>query len=102
MWTAGLSCTGDDLVILDFTVTDASKPVLGLLGGIGSGKSSVAHALAKHGGWLINADQLGHEALRQPDLKNRVIARFGKDIVDDQGAIDRSKLGACVFADENE
>jgi dephospho-CoA kinase len=80
----------------------ASKPVLGLVGGIGSGKSAVARELAKHGGWLIGADQFGHEALREPTLKKAVLARFGDDILDPQGEIDRKKLGAKVFADINE
>jgi dephospho-CoA kinase len=76
--------------------------VLGLLGGIGSGKSSVARELAKQGGWLINADELGHEALRQPDLKKQVIARFGPGIADPRGEIERKKLGSIVFADVHE
>src|SRR5688572_18371029 len=80
----------------------ASQPVIGLLGGIGSGKSAVAAELAKHGGGLINADQFGHEALRQPPIKEQVVARFGSDIIAAGGAIDRKKLGAKVFADVNE
>ena len=79
-----------------------AKKVLGLLGGIGSGKSAVAAELVKQGGCLINADRLGHEALAQPDIKRSVLARFGADIVDPQGAIDRKKLGARVFGDESE
>jgi dephospho-CoA kinase len=73
--------------------------ILGLLGGIGSGKSAVATELARHGGLVINADQFGHEALRQPELQRQVIAHFGQNIVDAAGAIDRKKLGAKVFAD---
>ena len=77
-------------------------PVIGLLGGIGGGKSAVAAELAEHGGWVINADRFGHEALRQPEIKVQVLARFGPDIVAADGAIDRKKLGAKVFADVNE
>lgn len=77
------------------------KPVIGLLGGIGSGKSAVAADLVKHGGWLINADQFGHEALRQADLKKQITARFGLDILDGN-EIDRKRLGAKVFADASE
>ena len=80
----------------------ATKFVIGLVGGIGSGKSAVAAELVKHGGWLINADQNGHDALAQPDIKQRVVARFGQDVVDAHGEIDRRKLGAWVFADERE
>ena len=74
-----------------------TKPVLGLLGGIGSGKSSVAAELARHGGLLINADRIGHEALRQPEIRQRVLERYGAHLVDAQGDIDRKKLGARVF-----
>lgn len=96
-------------------MSPTEKPILGLLGGIGSGKSAVAAELVKHGGWLINADQLGHEALRQPEISAQVIERFGvigtdahgkavarvaPNILDTQSSIDRKKLGAMVFKDE--
>jgi dephospho-CoA kinase len=45
-----------------------SKPVIGIVGGIGSGKSFVADRLVALGGHLIVADALGHEGLRQPDI----------------------------------
>ena len=85
----------------EFLVTTV-KPVLGLLGGIGSGKSAVAAELAKHGGTLISADQFGHEALRQPELRRQVVAHFGQENLDAADAIDRKKLGALVFADVRE
>src|SRR5207253_11321543 len=79
------------------TSVKTTKRVLGLVGGIGSGKSAVAAELAKHGGALINADQFGHEALRRPELQRQVVAHFGRAILDAAGAIDRPKLGAKVF-----
>ena len=51
------------------------KSVLGLIGGIGSGKSRVADALARRGGRVIAGDLLGHEALRQPQVRDQVVAR---------------------------
>jgi len=77
------------------------KPVLGLIGGIGSGKSTVAAEFAKCGGTVIAADQLGHEALRQPSIRQQVLARWGREIETD-GEIDRRKLGRIVFADARE
>jgi len=82
--------------------TKVTKPVLGLLGGIGSGKSTAAAAFARHGGLVIDADRLGHDALKQPELRERLVARFGTDILDSAGAIDRRKLGPKVFADPAE
>jgi dephospho-CoA kinase len=74
------------------------KPVLGLVGGIGAGKSTVAAALAQHGGKVVAADPLGHEALEQPDIRARVLDVWGgRDILTLQGTIDRKKLGRIVF-----
>jgi dephospho-CoA kinase len=75
------------------------EPVVGLIGGIGSGKSQVAAAFVRHGAYLISGDRLGHEALSQPDIKARVVSRFGPEMVDDSGNINRRRLGALVFAD---
>jgi dephospho-CoA kinase len=77
----------------------SSKPVVGLIGGIGSGKSRVADAFARRGALVVSGDAAGHEALRQPDVRDRVVAHFGPGILDDQGVIDRRRLGALVFAD---
>src|SRR5471032_2979316 len=77
-------------------------PTIGIVGGIGSGKSVVADAMQKLGGHLIAADPLGHEALRQPDIKAKLVDRWGKDILDAQGNPDRKKIGHIVFADANE
>jgi len=77
------------------------KPVLGLIGGIGSGKSLVAAEFARLGGEVISGDQLGHEALRQPEIVAQVLHRW-PEVATVQGAIDRRRLGAIVFADSVE
>jgi dephospho-CoA kinase len=79
-----------------------AKPVIGLIGGIGSGKSRVAAELARHGGIVISGDKLGHEALHDLGIKAAVIERWGKGILDAAGNIDRRRLGKIVFADPNE
>lgn len=73
--------------------------VVGLTGGIGSGKSEVARRLETHGLPTIDADRVGH-ALLSPGHPTalRVTEAFGPGILTD-GAIDRAKLGAVVFAD---
>jgi dephospho-CoA kinase len=78
-----------------------NKPVLGIVGGIGSGKSFVAERLVALGGHLIVADALGHEGLRQPDIKAAIRARWG-DYVFRDGEVDRRRLAKIVFADEAE
>jgi dephospho-CoA kinase len=74
-------------------------PTLGIVGGIGSGKSAVADAMRPLGGHLIAADRLGHEALLQPDIKAKLRQRWGDAILDERGEADRKKIGAIVFAD---
>jgi len=83
-------------------VNETSPPVVGIIGGIGSGKSLVAEAFVAHGGHVIAADRLGHEALRQPDIQAQIVARWGKQVLDAGGAIDRRRLAAIVFADTAE
>jgi dephospho-CoA kinase len=74
------------------------KPVLGLVGGIGAGKSTVAAALARHGGRIVAADPLGHEALEQPDIRARIVEEWGdRGILTAEGKVDRKKFGRIVF-----
>jgi len=74
--------------------------IIGLTGGIGSGKSTVAQYLAEFGAVVIDADKVGHEAF-QPGtpLYREVVAAFGRQVVTPGGEIDRKKLGQIVFAD---
>jgi len=75
-------------------------PVVGLTGGIGAGKSTVASLLAELGAEVIDADRIGHQAYR-PGSEGfaRVVEAFGPGVVGPDGAIDRRALGALVFAD---
>ncbi len=74
--------------------------VIGLTGGIGTGKTQVSKFLQGHGATVINADLVGHEAyLPHTDTWREVVAAFGQDILDDEEQIDRRKLGAIVFSD---
>jgi dephospho-CoA kinase len=78
------------------------KRVIGLVGGIGSGKSRVAEELRKCGAAVISGDRLGHEALRQAEIKERVVQQWGGTILDAAREVDRKRLGAIVFADANQ
>jgi dephospho-CoA kinase len=75
------------------------KPVIGLVGGVGSGKSTVADLLAEMGLARIDGDRIGHEILARPEVRRQVIERFGPDVLDAEGAIDRKLLGRAAFAD---
>jgi len=78
----------------------ARVETIGLTGGIGTGKSTVAGLLAELGAQVIDADKIGHEvyAPGTPGFA-RVVEAFGTGIVGADGAIDRRALGAVVFAD---
>jgi len=73
--------------------------VIGLTGGIGSGKSTVAHFLTEFGAVIIDADKVGHEALLPGSPVSReVVAAFGKEILLSNGSINRRELGRMVFS----
>jgi dephospho-CoA kinase len=74
--------------------------VIGLTGGIGTGKSEVARLLQELGAVVINADQVGHEAYTpHSETWQEVVKAFGERILLETGEIDRRKLGGIVFAD---
>jgi dephospho-CoA kinase len=74
--------------------------VIGVTGGIGTGKSTVTRTLGEFGAFVIDADRVGHDVY-EPGTKGwqSVVAEFGRGIIADDGKIDRGKLGALVFAD---
>ena len=75
--------------------------VIGVTGGIASGKSSIVKRLGKMGAYTVDCDLLGHEAYipGQPTY-NRVVKEFGTEILKDDGTINRQKLGPIVFGDQ--
>jgi len=77
------------------------KPIIGILGGLGSGKSTVAAEFAKLGCAVIDADKIAHELLDKPAVKEKVVASFGQGILDSAGKISRKKLADVVFSDGN-
>jgi dephospho-CoA kinase len=75
------------------------KPIIGILGGIASGKSTVAAEFAKLGCKVIDADKIAKELLDEPHIKEKIVSVFGSSIVAPAGGINREKLAAIVFAD---
>ncbi|QDV33099.1 dephospho-CoA kinase [Tautonia plasticadhaerens] len=78
-------------------------PVVGLIGGIGSGKSLAASALAAKGATVLDADAIGHALLDQRPARDEVVARFGDDVLAPEPPeggprrVDREALGRIVF-----
>jgi dephospho-CoA kinase len=77
---------------------EALMKVIGLLGGIASGKSLVARELERLGATIIDADRAGHDVLRYPNVKQAARQRWGNAIFGAAGEIDRKALAAIVFA----
>lgn len=75
--------------------------LVGLTGGIGSGKSTVAARFVEHGAELLDADQIAREVVEpgKPAYR-KIVEHFGTAILDSEGFIDRPKLGAIVFGSE--
>lgn len=78
-------------------------PVIGLTGGIASGKSTVGRMLEDLGAAVVDADQLAREVVAPgtPGLRE-VVAAFGSDVLDEEGRLARERLGERVFADPGE
>jgi len=66
--------------------------VIGLIGGVASGKSTIARIFRDLGCLVADADRYSHEALEEPEIKQRVTRRFGRGILDGSGKIDRKRL----------
>ena len=76
------------------------KPIIGILGGIGSGKSTVAELFAQLGCVVIDADKIAHQALEEPRIKQKILDFFGQKILDTSGQIDRKALADIAFGDK--
>lgn len=80
----------------------AAKPVLGLIGAIGAGKSTAAAAFARRGGFVVDCDKLGHAALDTPAVKERLVARWGHAVLNADGTANRRAIGGIVFGNPAE
>ncbi len=72
--------------------------IIGIVGGVAGGKSLVARQFATLGAGVLDADRAGHEALRLPQVEAAARKRWGAEIFDSAGRIDRAKLASVVFA----
>jgi dephospho-CoA kinase len=78
----------------------AAVKIIGLSGGIGTGKTTVAGFLEELGAAVIDADDVGHQVLELPEVKAQLTATFGNDILFSQGTVDRKRVAAIVFGNE--
>ncbi len=81
-----------------------TQPVtVAITGGVGAGKSETLKSFERHGAAIISSDEIVHELLASDaDVKRSIVERFGTRVLDDAGAIDRSAVGAIVFAQRDE
>ena len=75
--------------------------VVGLIGKIGAGKTTVSNLLRHHGAVVIDADALTHDALKNEDIQEQIRARFGNSVFVGS-EVDRSLLAECVFGSQPE
>ncbi len=75
--------------------------LIGLTGGIGSGKTTLTEFLLEKGFSVIDADKISREIMDEPETACEVVDFFGENIVDQNGKIDRRKLRNVVFSDES-
>lgn len=73
-----------------------------ITGGIGSGKSAVTDRLAQHGAWRIDLDDVAASVRDDEAIAEQIVDRFGDEVLDGQGGIDRRALAARVFASEQD
>ena len=76
--------------------------MIGLLGGAGAGKSSVAREFAKLGCGVIGADAINHQVQQQTEVIEKIRGFWGEEVLDETGGINRKALGNIVFHDITE
>ena len=75
-------------------------PVIGVVGGIGSGKSSVSRGLAERRSVvIIDADKIGHELLSDSEVKQLLTQQFSSNIINEDGSVSRPAIAALVFGE---
>ncbi len=80
-------------------ITRYGKPVVGLAGGVGSGKSTVAKILGELGAGVIDSDALSHQEINHREVKDVLLKWWGSEILAADGTVDRQKVGSIVFGD---
>ena len=89
------------MVILSRTRAGLPRPIaVAITGGIGAGKSEALVAFRKAGAATVSSDEIVHHLLRtDPDVKQAIVSELGAGVLDDDGAVNRKRVGAIVFGD---
>ena len=80
----------------------AMTKVIGLTGGIASGKTTVARMFEELGAAVIAADEIAHEVLEKASVRGKIVRRWGRTVLKEDGSLDRQALAAKVFKDAKE
>ena len=75
---------------------------IGLTGGIGAGKSEALAAASRLGAATISTDQVAHDVLESPEVRELLVERWGDEVIGADGAVDRPRISAIVFEDPDE
>ncbi|MFH1370837.1 MAG: dephospho-CoA kinase [Planctomycetota bacterium] len=78
------------------------KPIIGLLGGMCSGKSTAAEELGRMGCAVIDADEIAHQLLDDEDIRAKIVQIFGEEVLDTEGRVSRAGLAKTAFSDADE
>lgn len=78
------------------------KPVIGLAGGVGSGKSLIGRQFVELGCVLFNADTVAKDQYKKAEIKQQLVSWWGEDVIRPDGGVDLKKVGALVFGDQAE
>ena len=79
-----------------------NRPIIGIIGGIGSGKSFVASLFGELGAYVIKSDDLAHAVYRQPAVKQTLRQWWGDEVLQADGSVNRKAIAARVFGDRAE
>ena len=71
--------------------------IIGVVGGIASGKSFVSASFKELGAFVLDADRTGHQVLDLPDVQRQIRTNWGDSVFRTDGSVDRRKLGEIVF-----
>lgn len=78
--------------------------VIGITGGVGSGKSTISKILEEnYGAYIINTDELAHNLMKKGQISyNLILDHFGQKVLDDEGDIDRKKLSKIIYKNKDD